>query len=91
MFEDKYAKDKKYCKVRDHCCYTHNYRGVAPNICNCKYSIPKEITIIFHNQSNYDSHFIIKKLAEEFEKQFPCLGKKYWKIYNIFSSNRKRS
>ena len=51
MFEDKYAKDKKYCKVRDHCCYTHNYRGVAPNICNCKYSIPKEITIIFHNQS----------------------------------------
>ena len=24
-FEDKYAKDKKYCKVRNHCCYTGKY------------------------------------------------------------------
>ena len=23
--EDKYAKDIKYCKVRDHCYYTGNY------------------------------------------------------------------
>ena len=26
-FEDKYAKDKKYCKVRDHCPYTQECRG----------------------------------------------------------------
>ena len=25
--EDKYAKDKKYCKVRQHCHYTREYRG----------------------------------------------------------------
>ena len=28
----------------------------------------------FHNGSNYDYHFIIKDLAEEFKKQFICLG-----------------
>ena len=28
----------------------------------------------FHNRSNYDYHFIIKDLAEEFKKQFTCLG-----------------
>ena len=29
--------------------------------------------IVFHNGSNYDYHFIIKKLVEEFEGQFTCL------------------
>ena len=28
----------------------------------------------FHNGSNYDYHFIIKDFAEEFKKQFTCLG-----------------
>ena len=37
-------------------------------------SVPKESSIVFHKGSNYDYHFIIKKLAEEFEKQFTCLG-----------------
>ena len=37
-------------------------------------SVPKESSIVFHNGSNYDYHFIIKKLTEEFEKQFTCLG-----------------
>ena len=30
--------------------------------------------MVFHNESNYDYHFIIKEVAEEFEKQFTCLG-----------------
>ena len=66
-------KDKKYCQVRDHCHYTGEYRGTAHGICNLKYSVPKEIPIVFHNGSNYDYHFIIKELAEEFKKQFTCL------------------
>ena len=40
----------------------------------------KKISIVFHNGSNYDYHFIIKKVGGEFKKQFPCLGentKKY--------------
>ena len=31
---------------------------------------------IFHNGSTYDYHFVIKKLAEEFEGEFECLGEK---------------
>ena len=40
------------------------------SICNLKYNIPKNIHIAFHNISNYDYHFIIKELAEEFKNQF---------------------
>ena len=71
-FESKYLKDK-YCKVRDYCHYTRECRGAAHSICNLKYSVPKKIPILFHNGSNYDYHFIIKELAEEFKKQFTCL------------------
>ena len=72
-FEDKNAKDKKYWKVRNRCHYRSKYRGAAHSICNLKYSIPKEIAIIFQNECNYDYHFTIKELAEEFEGQFTCL------------------
>ena len=34
----------------------------------------KKTPIAFRVGSNYDYHFIIKELAEEFEKQFICLG-----------------
>ena len=64
-FEDKHAKDKIYHKVRYHYHYTGEYRGAAHSICKLKYSIPKEITIIFQNGSTYDYHFIIKELAEQ--------------------------
>ena len=44
------------------------------HIAYLKYSAPKNIHIVFHNGSNYDYHFIIKELAEEFKKQFTCFG-----------------
>ena len=44
------------------------------SICNLKCSVPKKVPIAFHNGSNYEYHFIIKELAEEFKKQFTCLG-----------------
>ena len=44
------------------------------SICNLKHSVPTTIPIVFHNGSNYDYHFVIKGLAEEFKKQFTCLG-----------------
>ena len=66
--------NKKYHKVKDHCHYTGKYRGVAHDICNLRYKIPKEIPVVFHNGSTYHYHFIIKELAEEFEGEFECLG-----------------
>ena len=56
---------KLYHKVRDHCYYTGKFRGAVHNICNLRYKITKEIPILFHNGSKYDSHFIIKQLAIE--------------------------
>ena len=39
-----------------------------------KYSRPKKIIIVFHNGCNYDYHFMIKELPEEFKKQFTFIG-----------------
>ena len=41
-FENKYLKDKKYCKVKDHCHYIEKYRGSAHSICNLKYMYLKK-------------------------------------------------
>ena len=35
-FENKHAKDKKYCKVKGNCHYTGKYRSAADSICNLK-------------------------------------------------------
>ena len=67
-------EDKKYCKIRDHCHYAGEYRDTVRSICNLKHSVPKRIPIAFHNGSHHVYHFIIKMLAEEFKKQFTCLG-----------------
>ena len=49
--ENKHVKDKKCCKVSDHCHYTEEYRVAVHNICNSKYSVPQKIPIPFHNGS----------------------------------------
>ena len=64
----------KYRTVRELCNYTGRYRGAARNICILRYKTLKEIPIVFHNDSTYDYHFIIKELAKEFDGQFECLG-----------------
>ena len=76
-----------YCKVRDLCHDTTEYRGEyrgAHSMCNLKYSVPKEIPVVFHNECNYDYHFIIIEWVEEFEGQFTYLGENT-KRYIIFS------
>ena len=88
-FEYKWAKGKKYRKVRDHCYYRGEYRGAADSICNLKFRVPKEIPIVFHNGSNYDYHFIIKELTEKFKGQFTCLGENTEK-YIIFHFQYKK-
>ena len=80
----KLQKDKNDRKIRDHSRYAGKYRGAAHSICNLKFNVPNEIPVVFHNGSNYDYHFIIKELANEFEGQFECLGENKEK-YKIFS------
>ena len=36
--------------------------------------MPNKIPVVFHNGSNYDYHFVIKELANEFHGEFECLG-----------------
>ena len=78
--------NKKYQKVSDHCHYTGKYRATAHSIFNLRYKTPKEITVVFHNGSTYDYHFIMKELAKEFEGQF-----EYREIYYFFSTNQIRT
>ena len=68
------SKNINYGKVRDHCHYTGQYRGAAHSICNFKFKVLNEISVVFHRDSNYDYHFIIKEFASEFEGQFECIG-----------------
>ena len=42
-----YLKERKYCKARDYCHYTGEYRGAVHSICNLKYSLPKKFTYSF--------------------------------------------
>ena len=81
--------DKKHHKVKDHCHYMGKYRGVAHNICNLRYRIPKEISIVFHNGSTYDYHLIIKELVRGFDGNFECLGENTEK-YITFSVPLKK-
>ena len=53
--------------------YAGEYRGASHSICKLKFSMPKKIPIVLDNGSNYDYHFIIKGLPDEFKKQFTCL------------------
>ena len=39
--ENQYLKDKIFCKVRDHCLYTGEYRGAVHSKCTLKYSYLK--------------------------------------------------
>ena len=61
-------KDKKHRKVKDHYHYAGEYRGAGHSICNSKFILPSKFAIVLHNGSNYDFHFIIKELIEEFKR-----------------------
>ena len=54
-----------------------------------RFNVPNEIPAVFHNGSNYDYHFIIKKLVNEFEGQFDCLEENTGK-YKTFSITTKK-
>ena len=65
--EYKYTNDRNYHKVKEHCHHTGKYAGAAHSICHLKYSIPKEVPLVFHSGSKYNYQFTIKELAKECE------------------------
>ena len=89
LCKEQFCNDKNKKKVKDHCHYTGKFRGAAQSECNLRYKVPKEIPVVFHNGSTYDYHFIIKKLVEEFEGEFECLGENTEK-YITFSVPLKK-
>ncbi|XP_071637544.1 uncharacterized protein [Temnothorax longispinosus] len=54
-------------RVRDHCHLKGRYRGPAHSRCNLNYRNVYVILVFFHNLSGYDAHFIIEKIANDFE------------------------
>ena len=54
-----------------------------------RFNVPNEIPVVFHNGLNYDYHFIIKKLVNEFEGQFDCLEENT-EEYKTFSITTKK-
>ena len=51
--------------------------------------MPNEIAVVFHNGSNYYYDSIIKELANEFGRQFECLGENKEKYKNFFVTIKK--
>ena len=55
------------------------------------YNTPRKIPVIFHNGSSYDYHFIITGLAEEFGRNFECLGENKEKYITFSVPIKKES
>ena len=45
----KFANDKNYRRVGDHCHFTGKYRSAAHSICNLRFNVANEISVVFHN------------------------------------------
>lgn len=60
-------------KCRDHCHLTGKFRGASHNKCNLNFQNKKYIPCVFHNMSGYDSHFIIKAIANCYPGQVKLL------------------
>ena len=66
--QNKYLKERNIKKL--YIIFIMQMNMCAHSIRNLKYGVPKKNHIVFRNGSNYDCHFIIKEIAEEFKKQY---------------------
>ena len=79
----KLSKSINYQNLRDHCHYTYKYRGAAHSICNLEYNVLNEISVVFHDCCSYDYRFILKKLANRFEKNLEGFWENTKKCQNV--------
>lgn len=78
-------------KVRDHCHTTGVFRGAAHNACNLNYQRVRYVTVIFHNLSHYDAHFIIQAFAQNMEGStsvIPCNDEVYISFSKFVDSTK---
>ena len=75
IFIQRLAKYENVCKVTGHCHFTSKYKGVAHIFSNLWFNMPSKIIVVSHNGSNFNYHFIIKELANEFNRGVAWLGK----------------
>ena len=54
IIKNTFVKDKDYQKVRDHSVLQVNteYRGAAHSICNLKFNVPSEVSVVFHRMNS---------------------------------------
>ena len=86
-FKDEESNYLKH-KVKDFCYYTGNFKGAAHRKCIDDALKEIEISIAFHNGSNYDYHFIIKEIAKEFDS-IECIGENPEKYITFIASINK--
>ena len=60
-------------------------------MCNLLYNTPRKIPVVFDNGSSHGYHFIIKRLAEEFEGDIECLGENKEKYITFSVPIKKES
>ena len=51
-------------KVRNNCHITRKYRESAHRDCNINLKLNHEVSVIFHNLKNYDSHLFMQELGK---------------------------
>jgi len=76
-------------RVRDYCHLTRRYTGAAHSNCNLNYK-NSFYSIVFHNLSGYDLHFIIKEIATAFEGKVDLLPITKEKYISFTKSRRYR-
>jgi len=79
-----YAKNRLHWKTRNHCHLTRRFKDPAHSNCNLNYKYLHCVSVIFHNLSGYNAHFIIKKIATVYEGQvdlLPITKEKYISQY----------
>ena len=61
-------------KARDHCHVAGKFSGAAHKNCNLNFQLTKNVPVIFHNLTGYDSHLIFNKL-DKFDAKIKVIPK----------------